>query len=109
MFSRKLKSSSVCFDTYFNGYINRLDIYLNYLNEYLKENSKDAYRVWLTPIPINPFNVTMEETEMFQKKIDTINNITTSYTLSTFDRLDLWIRRKDLLVNSNGHFSLHGK
>ena len=51
----------------------------------------------------------MEKTEMFQKKIDTINNITTSYTLSTFDRLDLWIRRKDLLVNSNGHFSLHGK
>lgn len=63
----------------------------------------------MSPTPIYPLNESIEKKQEFEKKLLDIEIIIKANNFIKFNRYDIWLRRKDLVCNSNGYFSLHGK
>ncbi|UJR18789.1 hypothetical protein I4U23_005695 [Adineta vaga] len=87
-------------------------VFCSYGNDFTKNfchvPSKTQHFFWFTPLP-QPFHASPIKEEQFERFL----KVTTDLVIKTddfisFDRYDIWKRRKDLTVPQNGYLSLHG-
>ncbi|CAF1277799.1 unnamed protein product [Adineta steineri] len=62
---------------------------------------------WISPIPEKVDKVMTKKVD-FDKCLREIDTIVQNNGFTTFNRFDLWSRRKNLVISSHGNFSLHG-
>lgn len=85
--------------------IENLCVHLQFLCRNNQKTKQLFY--WLTPTPNNGIGLDSIKAEFDTITLD-INTIVKRNGFLICDRLDIWTRRRDLVVQKTGYFNLHG-